>query len=82
MQPFVALLGEQQAARRGAIASGPAGLLVVGLEGARHGGVAHGPHVGLVDPHPEGVGGDDHRASPDMNRSWVRARTPRSSPAW
>ena len=51
--------GEQQAARGLAVASGAARLLVVGLERLGHGGVADGAHVGLVDPHAEGVGGDD-----------------------
>ena len=40
---------------------GAARLLVVGLDRARDGLVADRPHVGLVDPHAERVGGDDHR---------------------
>ena len=60
VQTLVALLGEQQAARRAPVTSRAAGLLVVGLERARDRRVADGPHVGLVDAHPERVGGDDH----------------------
>jgi hypothetical protein len=30
-----------------------------GLERSGYGGMADGPHVQLVDPHTEGVGGDD-----------------------
>ncbi len=61
VQALVALLGEQQAAGRGAVPPGSAGLLVIGLERARHGGVTDGPHVRLVDSHAEGVGRDEHR---------------------
>ena len=38
---------------------GAAGLLVVGLERRRHGGVDHGAHVRLVHAHAERVGGAD-----------------------
>ena len=33
--------------------------MIVGLERERRLGVGHEAHVGLVDPHAEGVGGDD-----------------------
>ena len=38
----------------------PPRLLVVALDGLGEGLVDHEPHVGLVDPHPEGDGGADH----------------------
>ena len=60
VQPLVALLGEQQAAGRQAVAPASAGLLVIGLERAGDSGMADGADVGLVDPHPERVGRDDH----------------------
>ena len=60
MQALVAALGEEQRARRQPVAPGAAGLLVVGLDRARHGGVRDRAHVGLVDPHAEGVGGHHH----------------------
>ena len=42
-----------------AVAPGAAGLLVVGLDRARHRLVADRAHVGLVDAHPERVGRHD-----------------------
>ena len=42
-----------------AVAPGAADLLVVRLDAARQIGVEHVAHVRLVDPHPEGDGGDD-----------------------
>ncbi len=60
VEALVTLFGEQQASCRSAVSPRPAGLLVVGLERAGHGGMADRPHVGLVDPHAEGIGGDDH----------------------
>ena len=59
VQALVARLGEQQRSGRRAVAAGAAGLLVVGLDRPRHGRVADGPHVGLVDAHPERVRRDD-----------------------
>src|ERR1019366_10239639 len=53
VQPLVAPGREQQAARGLAVATGSAGLLVVGLERLGHRGVADRPHVRLVDPHAE-----------------------------
>ena len=50
---------QQQAEGRGAVASGPPGLLVVGLYRARRRQVDDAAHVGTVDAHAEGVGGDD-----------------------
>ena len=61
VQALVAAGGEQQRPRRQPVAPRAARLLVVGLDRARDGLVADGPHVGLVDAHPERVGGDDHR---------------------
>ena len=59
--PFgVALVVEQHAAGTGLIAPGAAGFLDVVLERPRHVGVDHEAHVGLVDAHAEGIGGDDH----------------------
>ena len=50
----------------------PSDLLVVVVERARRGGVEHEPHVGLVDAHAEGRGGDDDggraRAEPVVHR--------------
>ena len=59
VQALVATLGEQQRARRRAVAAGAPGLLVVGLDRARHALVADRAHVRLVDPHAEGVRRDD-----------------------
>ena len=50
---------EQQAARRFPVAAGASGFLQVVLQGGRDVGVNDQPHVGLVDPHAEGVGGGD-----------------------
>ena len=50
---------EKNAARRVAVAPGAAGFLQVILQRARDVGVDHQPHVRLVDPHAEGVGGRD-----------------------
>ena len=50
---------EQDGARRLAVASGAADLLVVGLDGAGKRDVDDGADVGLVDAHAEGDGGDD-----------------------
>ena len=61
VQALVAAGGEQQRPRRQPVPPRAARLLVVGLDRARDGLVADGPHVGLVDAHPERVGGDDHR---------------------
>src|SRR5262249_3352737 len=44
------------------VASGPAGLLVIGLEAARRIEMGDEAHVGLVDAHAEGDGGDDDDA--------------------
>ena len=41
------------------VTPGPPGLLVVGLEGARHRVVDDQAHVGLVDPHAKRARGDD-----------------------
>jgi hypothetical protein len=50
----------------------PSDLLVVVVERARRGGVEHEAHVGLVDAHAEGRGGDDDggraRAEPVVHR--------------
>ena len=59
VQGLVAILGEEQRTRRRAVPPGAAGLLVVGLERRRHGGVHDRAHVGLVHPHAERVGGAD-----------------------
>ena len=48
------------AARRVAIAAGAARLLIVGLDAFGHVVVDHIAHVGLVDAHAKGVGGDHH----------------------
>ena len=45
-----------------AIAPGTAGFLVVAFDVFRHIQVAHKTHVGLVDAHAEGDGGDHHNA--------------------
>ena len=50
---------EKNATRRIAVAPGAAGFLQVILQRARYVGVDHQPHVRLVDPHPEGIGGHD-----------------------
>ena len=60
VQSLVTGLGQQKTPSRPAVSSGAARLLVVGLQRARDGRVDHSAHVGLVDAHPEGVGGDDH----------------------
>ena len=48
------------AAGRVAIAAGAARLLVVGLDALGHVVVDHVAHVGLVDAHAKGVGGNHH----------------------
>ena len=50
---------EQEALRRLAVAAGAPRLLVIALQRARQVVVDDEPHVALVDPHPEGGGGDD-----------------------
>ncbi len=55
----VCLAGQQNRSRRGAVATGSAGLLVVGLDAGRDRPVPDRTHIGLVDAHPEGVGCDD-----------------------
>ena len=50
---------EQRALRREAVAAGAAGFLLVVLHGARRVGVDDEAHVGAVDAHAEGDGGDD-----------------------
>ena len=82
VQPLVAALGEQQRTRRQAVAPGTAGLLVVRLDRAGDALVADRAHVGLVDPHPEGVRRHDdgqlavHEAALHA-RALHRARAPR-----
>ena len=44
------------------IASGAAGFLVVGFDAFGQVEVCHKAHVGFVDAHAEGNGGDDHHA--------------------
>ena len=51
---------QQVAAGRVAIAAGAASLLVVGLDALGHVVVDHVAHVGLVDAHAKGVGGNHH----------------------
>ena len=51
---------QQMAAGRVAIAAGAARLLVVGLDALGHVVVNHVAHVGLVDAHAKGVGGNHH----------------------
>ena len=51
---------QQVAAGRIAIAAGAARLLVVGLDALGHVVVDHVAHVGLVDAHAKGVGGNHH----------------------
>ncbi len=51
---------QQVAAGRIAIAAGAARLLVVGLDALGHVVVNHVAHVGLVDAHAKGVGGNHH----------------------
>ena len=59
VQGLVAVLRQQQGARRAAVATRAPGLLVVGLERCGHARVDHRPHVGLVHAHPECVGRAD-----------------------
>ena len=42
------------------VAAGASDFLVIGLQAAGQGGVNHGSHIGLVDPHAEGDGGDHY----------------------
>ena len=51
---------QQMAACRIAIAAGAARFLVVGLDALGHVVVNHVAHVGLVDAHAKGVGGNHH----------------------
>ena len=59
-RPLSRLSAKSRRARREPVAARAPGLLVVGLDRARHRGVRDGAHVGLVDAHAEGVGGDHH----------------------
>ena len=54
---------EKDAFRRGAVATGAARLLVVGLQRQRHVVVDDEAHVRLVDPHAKRVGRDHHAAA-------------------
>ena len=56
----VGLHRQQHRLRRQPVAAAASGLLVVGLEAGRDRHVPDRAHVGLVDSHAEGVGGDDH----------------------
>ena len=68
--PFhVVLVVEQHAPGRFLVPSGAARLLQVVLQGAGNVGVDHEAHVGLVDAHAEGVGGDD---GPQLTADEVR----------
>jgi hypothetical protein len=59
---------EEHAARRRAVAPRASGLLVVGLDAARSLEVGDQADVGQVDPHPEGVGRDQHARAPGLER--------------
>ena len=60
LEPDVAVVEQQHAARGLAVAAAAAGLLVVRLGAARDVGVDDQPDVALVDAHAERVGRDDH----------------------
>src|SRR5688500_6914811 len=60
MQALVAVYGEEHTARWRSVASGPARLLVVGLDRGGNDFVHDRSHIGLVNAHAERVGGDDH----------------------
>ena len=53
---------EQDAFGRFSVPSGPSGFLVVVLQAGGHVVMEHVAHVGFVDAHTEGIGGDDHRS--------------------
>ena len=50
----------QDGAAGRAVAAGAADLLVIGFQTSGQGGVNHGAHIGLVDAHAEGDGGDHY----------------------
>jgi hypothetical protein len=77
-QPQVPGPVEQHGVGRLAVAAGPAQLLVVGVEGVGGVGVEHEADVGLVDPHAEGGGGDDHR--PGAGHERLLGRSPVEAP--
>ena len=79
LQPDVAVVEQQHAARRLAVAAAAAGLLVVRLGAARDVGVDDQPDVALVDAHAERVGRDDHveLARHEHVLRLARARRPR-----
>ena len=78
VQALVAAGGEQQRPGGPPVAPGAAGLLVIGLDRGRDGLVADRPHVRLVHPHPERVGGDDDgRGAVHEAPLHVRAQLPR-----
>ena len=58
--PSVVGGGQQQGVAAHAVAACAAGLLIVAFERIAHGVVGDEPHVGFVDAHAEGVGGDHH----------------------
>ena len=59
VQLTVGIAVEEDGARGQAVAAGAADLLVEGLDGGGQRGVDDGAHIGLVDAHAEGDGGDD-----------------------
>ena len=68
--------GQQDRARRQAVAARAAGLLVVGLEARRQRPVPDRAHVGLVDAHAERVRGDDDVGVPAHERVLARRARP------
>ena len=56
----IVAIPQQVTACRVAVAAGAASLLVVGLDALGHVVVDHVAHVGLVDAHAKGVGGNHH----------------------
>ena len=83
VQALVAVLGEEQVARRLAVAARAAGLLVVGLDRLRARVSWQTVRTSaLSTPIPNALVATTTRTSPVMKRRWASARASRAMPAW
>ncbi len=82
LQPDVGRVVQQDAPRRQPVAPGPARLLIIALDGRRHGVVDHKPHVRFVDPHPKAVVATAMESGAAMKASCPAVRCSSRRPAW